>query len=191
VDIRVNRDGGLYLALTPSTVVAGYTFNMSAEQKPGALPQLKSDTEAKSYGELQANAMALLIEFIKIGFGPAKEHDVVRVGVVAEARLIESEAPPGIRQYVDDLQTAVRNKLTAVEGSMLAEVSRRENGHDQCHHASSRNSLDRPDDLGFKLDWQRVWHPPQRMNSGRILEETRAVVDAANSYFESFGSGEV
>jgi hypothetical protein len=191
VDIRIERDRGLYLALTPSTVIAGYTFNMSAEQKPGALPHLVSNTDAKQFTELQTNAANTLVEFLKVGFGSAKESEVVRVGIVAESRLVESEAPPGIVRYLADLQSAVRNKLTAVEGSMMAEVAQRADGHDQCHHVTTRNALDRPDDLAFRLDWQRVWKIPTKMTTGKLVDEIGTATVQANLYFERFGSGEL
>lgn len=188
LDIRVERDSGFYLALTPSTLVAGYTFNVELQQRPGELLGLRPGADTRTFTQKQRDVASVLRTFLDIVFAK-REHELIRVGVAAETRLVEPDAPPGVLRYLADLQGAVRSKLTVVEGSMLAELVRRDEGHDQCHHAMSRNTLDRPDDLGFRLDWQRVWKPSVPRHTTALAAELDGATTAANAYFEHFGSG--
>lgn len=189
-DIRIEWTNGLYLALTPTSVVAGSSFNLTWEQKPGTLPQVVAPTP-KPYSELQSRAVDVLETFFNVGLPATVEHQLVRVGILADSRLIESVAPPGVVRFMADLELASRGRLTTAEGSLLAELRTGDDGRDQCHHTYAKNVHERPDDLGLRLDWQRVWEPAKRMRSTRILDEIRAAATLANRYFEQFGSGEV
>lgn len=188
-DVRVERDGGLYIALSPAGVVAGYTFNLNLKSIPGKLPELELPA-LDSYTELQSKALQAVTDFLEVAFGEEATYPVIRVGVMAQTRLDTADAPPGVQTYLSSLGAALGNVLLSTEGTLLACIAERDDGRDQCHHGCKLNEVDRPGDLDFSLDYQRVWKPMKLMPWRVFRNELESVTRDANAYFEAFGSGE-
>lgn len=155
---------------------------------PGALPSLEVPDPVK-YSVMQKTVVRVLSDFLESGFGNKAAYAVLRVGIVAQSRIFAPDAPPGIRKFLDDLEKATGNPLIATNGSLLSRIATREGGQDQCHHSCKFNSADRPDDLEFGLDLQRVWQPLRAMPWTSLRQELIDVAEAANAYFQKLGSG--
>ncbi len=189
VAVRVVRSNGIYFDLSPTTITAGFTFQLALEQRAGGLPELVSPKDVRSFPELMAEVVSELHAFIdacgNLGHGRA----VQRIGCVADCRIAEDSAPPGIAKLIAHLGSPWPKRFKATESSLLIELANDAKTRDPCHHVVSLNAYDRPNDLGFKLDWQRLWPAMPTMHSGDLKSAVTQASEKAMKYFQEFGEG--
>lgn len=185
--VRVDRDNGIYFDLEPANVVCGFNYRVSVKERPGQLPEIVHASEARAYSELLTQVQQSLSDLLT-ELSPKRRY-LTRIGVVAECRLLEEHAPPGINQFVEAMGAPWPGRLRAAQSTLLAELLHSDGTRDQCHHGMVMNAYDRPGDWVVRLDWQRLWTPPQSMPASDVAKEMRLAAEAASSYFQDFGSG--
>lgn len=189
VAVRVVRSNGIYFDLSPTTITCGFTYQLAMRQRPGGAPELVTPKDVKAFPDLMSEVVDELRALIEISASVSQGRAVQRIGCVADCRIAEDKAPPGVTALVTHLGRPWPGRLKAAESSLLIEMSETAAYRDQCHHVVSLNAYDRPNDLGFKLDWQRVWPGVPTMQGTELKTAVAAVRDVALQYFQAFGEG--
>lgn len=187
--LRVVRDSGLYFDLTPDNIVSGFTYRLAVKDRPGRLPELVNAFDAiQTYTQTLDEVAGALTELLGAIAMPTGR-SVHRIGCLADCRMAEDAAPPGVTGFVNHLDSAWPGKVKAIESNLLVELSASDQSRDQCHHTLSKNAYDKPNDLRLRLDWQRYWVSPKTMGSAELKAAVDEVKKMAVEYFSAFGEG--
>lgn len=186
LSVRMERNNGTYLDLKPDNLTFGHNYKIKVQEEAGGLPSLQQSTGLKTYSslleELMEDANAILKDTLGSG-----TRSIVRIGVVADCRLVATDLPPGVEAWLQSLTALWTKPLKVIDATYLIECNSADTIRDQCHHTISNNAYDRPLDVRVKLDWQRVWTPPKPMGIRTIEEQLTNTVSSALEYFSQFG----
>lgn len=114
-----------------------------------------------------------------------------RIGIVANAVLNEDTVPPGlvlfIKLFTDYFQTDIVN----LNFSIRILLDETETHSDYCLHTLNLKEKNDHNKYILKLDWQREYKTPQKVNYRHIKENVQSLKKAAYDYFEKFGEGDI
>lgn len=189
ISVRVSRSNGIYFDLTHSSINAGFTYQLTVKSRPALFPELVGPSTVEPFNELVDRVATELRDLLEVSGDGGKSRSVIRIGCIADCRLAEDTAPPGLRKLLNHLERPWPGKLKGTEGTLLVELSNSTQTREQCHHTVSRNAYDRPNDLVLRLDWQRMWHDGKPMRTSELITAITSVKTDAASYFQSFGEG--
>lgn len=118
--------------------------------------------------------------------------DVVRIGIMAHAKMDRDGLPPGLAAWIEHLGRPWKGALEACAPvKILVGLGEAESQLDRCHHALEFNrTLEKPE-YGLTLDWQRVFRPAVARSSRDFETALTACREAALAYFDRFAQGDL
>lgn len=184
--VRADRRDGLYFDVAPQSVIVGWTQPVSVAFDAGGAPRLETP-EIVPFSSRIDEVLAVFEALL----APRRTlHGVDRIGVVADCRLAAGNEPPGVEQVLGYLTRPWR-RVAAVDATVLTVLEETATERVQCHHKVSTSELERPQDIGMKLDWQRVLTKPAPMDTSALARRLKSDVGNAVKYFLEYGQGEV
>jgi hypothetical protein len=180
---------GLSHSVTPDNVVVEYAYPVAGKRESGCLPNTPAPKQVP-YSDLLELTIRRFIRIIK-ALGKQHAFKVNRVGFIAATRMSRKKLPPGVDSLIKHLEKPWKSPLLLINSNLVASISEAGGTRDQCHHILVQDSAsrDNPDEIEFKMDWQRQYLPEK---DHRTDELERQVIDckkAALGYFERVGEG--
>lgn len=189
--LKVSRKNGLNYTMEHDKFVVQFLYRLDISPKPGALlPELPSEQIIRPFSSLLTEAID---EFCTIydQLSSSESRGVKRLGIVATCRLDENLLPPGVKMFSEYLSRPWGTHLSKCNVHLLATISESEKIRDRCHHQLDMDD-DKKGEVGFILDWQRIFTTEVEMGKGKLIrEQIKKGSDAALEYFERFGRGDL
>jgi len=187
--ISFNTKRGLSGKVDSEDIIVNFSYRPVVKENPGAVPFLDYRGPVERYTELLENVEELMGTVCRALLKAPRQ--VMRIGVVAEARLDRRSPPPGVDKFVAHLGRPWQNGLSEYNANVSAVLDRGDGAFTRCHHTTVFQEAQENDVLQLKLDWQRVFEPKREYEAERLIQEVAAARASALDYFESFGRGDL
>jgi hypothetical protein len=181
---------GFHYGFNSSRIYTEFRHRMKYLPQSAGPPTAELISKPLPYTQLLPLISDRLIEATRLVVA-GSERTLKRVGIVATTAVIEDEAPPGVRRFIDYIcrPWAVKADNYNIDITSKLPKSPKSEWSDRCQHVVTKP--EHGDGLvTFKLDYQRVFDSPKTL-SIKLLDEIlqKARIDALK-YFEDVGQGE-
>ncbi len=186
IDFRFEAVGsGLTFKVSPENLVTEFRYPFDAGEvqfpKPTPAPEIRRYTDLLTEVRLEG---AKFVSHV-LGRRPRK---LLRVGVVADCKIMRTELPPGATALLAYLAKPWAGGLLQTNARLSAVLLDNDERTEQCHHVidEERNR----DFVNVRLDWQRVWKQPRTLAGSDVDAVAQEMVKSALTYFETFARGD-
>ncbi len=192
-DLQLNLGNGFLLRLTTDSIMVDYTVMVDDVREKGALlPRYEPQTDAL-FSELLEEAESY-VEQLARAVSAEEPLEVNRLGIVAKARFLLPQAPPGVLLHLNHLARPwAPHELHVVEARFLAGLEPMDGAtRTQCHHALTLDRTTEPQEVAMALDWQSFWPGGTFIRSTtNVANTTGPCASEALAYFERYGTGDL
>lgn len=182
----VTNDGYQY-GLTSTNVYIEFVYRLRLRNKSGGPPVAEMLSSVIPYSQ-QIPEVARRLEEITALLPGAKSRTIKRVGVVSATNANLTDAPPGIRRFIDYLGRPWKQELDSLNFRVSAMLPSSPGSTVRCIHTLTKPE-DKEELTHFKFDWQRIFSTGKRIESKSMRELIADATRDANRYFEDLAEG--
>jgi len=192
------RCGDFVFGLTGTDATAEFAYSGRVVDGKNAFPELRMNTAPKPFSALLTELEERRIKFMET-LPLLRERGLLRIGIVATAKIEAGNPPPGVASFLAFLGTPWHKTPEECQLQLTVEMAKNEAFSDRCHHSVSFGSqVKRPDTdikdnsiINIRLDWQRYYSKAEKTPQATLTEHVTAVTASALSYFQTFGMGDL
>ena len=185
--IQIKPGDGFICDVLGNGLTTTFAYQSKVVDKPASLPTI-TNPSVQRFSDLLSRAIELSSAICERLSDPPVV--LTRLGIVADCRIDEKAMPPGVTRFLEHVGKPWQSRPVILSGVTTVDLPSDDRWTYRCHHAIDINSVDRPEDVRVKLDWQMFPkgdpRPIARGNAQQLISEAAA---RANKYFERFGGG--
>lgn len=167
-----------------------FSYPVSEKRASGKMP-VSEPPKQRLYTELLLEAKKRLSRIFKC-FPSHHRFLLNRIGIIGHARMARESVPPGLSSFMKTLESPWGSPLMKNSCYFIARLRSEKTYSDQCHYVlnADTTAADHPDEIEFKLDWQRVFSPEENYTPSALEQELASCQDISQAYFERVGTGD-
>ena len=186
--LSVSRQDGFLYGFDPSKISVGFQHSLKFKAVSGGPPTMEMLSRPMPYTELLVTVSDMLLDAV-VMVVDKPERKINRIGVVTTTAVDQSEAPPGIKRFID---VVGRPWKGALDNFSFQIVSVLDKGNpkctDRCVHAVTRP--ENPEELlTIVFDWQRSFATGLSARRDSLRDILSRATKDALAYFEDLAEG--
>jgi hypothetical protein len=184
------NDGFGYL-VNPEYITVDFKYRLRLQNRSAQPPTLEMMSRPAPYTEVLPEISRRLIEVVKPIIG-AIPRTLVGIGVISTTVVSESEAPPGIRRFLEHVARPWSASLSAYNLHLTADLAGKKDGgaKDRCTHTLTKSEEGDDNFLTIRLDWMRTFDEKKPPPFSTLEEQLKLAQKEALEYFEDIGQGD-
>jgi hypothetical protein len=186
-NVELTTDNGFHYGFEPNRIYIDFRHRMKVKTQSGGPPVVEMISSPEPYSKLLP-IVCERIEEATTHILKSKGRTIDRVGIVTTTTVLQDEAPPGIRRFIDYLAKPWNSPLDHFEFQITSQLNDEKDWEDRCIHQFSK-AEDSEGLITMKFDWQRTFKKEKNIMSSTIKERLSHAQEAALLYFEELAEG--